>query len=252
MPDAYLDKGLDVLRAYLRAKHPGIVIGWIGDPAHQSGTSDHNPEADGSVDAIDPMIGPSFTFAECQEFIDDLVATRDPRLAYVIWNKRIISSTISPWTWRAYTGDDPHTGHAHISVNDKHENDTSDWGLDVAFRDEKIPLTKIAGAELYEPDRAEGTEVLAHNLVQTAAIYAQRASTKSTANATTLAKIVTQNAQILANLAALAGKDFVDEKALTDYMWSMLPSRSTDDLVAVLRKGATAEQRAAIIAGLTD
>jgi hypothetical protein len=47
-------------------------------------------------------------------------ASRDSRVKYIIWNKKIANSsaigTSAPWAWRTYTGSNPHTRHVHISV----------------------------------------------------------------------------------------------------------------------------------------
>lgn len=125
----YVDKGLERLIEQVKAKHPGMSVGTIGDAAHQKEKSDHNPEADGSVDAADFMLGAHFSSGDATALANELAVHRDNRIAYVIWNRRIISSTVSPWVWRPYSGSDPHTGHVHVSVNDKHENDTREWDL---------------------------------------------------------------------------------------------------------------------------
>lgn len=52
----YLAPSLAVLRAEINARWPGrdkASDGWIGDTAHQSTRSDHNPNSRGSVNAID-------------------------------------------------------------------------------------------------------------------------------------------------------------------------------------------------------
>lgn len=56
-----VNEGLDPLLSEVRAAHPGIVIGTIGDAAHRAEKSDHNPNAAGRVNAADFMIstGPS-------------------------------------------------------------------------------------------------------------------------------------------------------------------------------------------------
>lgn len=125
--DWYVDVGLAQLIKFARDFWPGISTGAIGDTAHQDRPSDHNPEEDGSVDASDFMIGSVFTKSEADRFVAALVRHRDPRIAYIIWYGRIISSTVQPWVWRVYPGVDPHTGHVHVSVNDLHETDSSPW-----------------------------------------------------------------------------------------------------------------------------
>jgi hypothetical protein len=47
---------------------------------------------------------------------ESLRASRDPRIKYLIFNKRIFSASNTPWTWRVYTGSNPHTKHLHLSV----------------------------------------------------------------------------------------------------------------------------------------
>jgi len=131
MADWYVDKGLATLITQMKQKHPGMVVGTIAGGGHVATwpATDHAPEPDGSVDAADWMLGKAFTRDECNEFVNTLVHNRDDRLAYIIWERRIISSTVNPWVWRPYDGEDPHTEHAHTSVNDKHESDASPWKL---------------------------------------------------------------------------------------------------------------------------
>lgn len=123
----YLDPALNTLCKQIRAERPAVQIGTIGDAAHAGTASDHNPEADGSVDAIDVMLGSGYTVADAERHVATLLRHRDYRIAYVIWNRRIISSTVQPWVWRTYTGSDPHTGHWHLSRNDVRESDASQW-----------------------------------------------------------------------------------------------------------------------------
>lgn len=127
----YIDPALDVLRNQIKAQHPGVVIYWIGDPAHATRKSDHNPEADGSVDAIDIMVGPHFSKAQAQTLVNVLVRVRDWRLSYIIWNGHIWNPTQG---WRVYTGTDKHTDHIHISRNDSQEHNKERWVISAAPR----------------------------------------------------------------------------------------------------------------------
>jgi hypothetical protein len=97
-------------------KHPGMVIETIGDTAHQEEQSDHNPDQWGYVCAGDFMISPKFTIADAQFLFTRLRQINDMRLAYSIYDRRIVSSTVDPWKPRIYNGKDPHTGHVHVSV----------------------------------------------------------------------------------------------------------------------------------------
>ncbi len=104
--------------------------GWIGDAAHQSGTSDHNPNAQGAVRAVDittDLARPGVSLWDVCEMVRG-----DSRLEYIIHMGKIASRS-QGWTWRAYTGSsDPHTNHAHFSA--RHDGtgwtSTGPWGLE--------------------------------------------------------------------------------------------------------------------------
>lgn len=119
-------KSLLVLRDQVNAMAPNrrkASDGFIGDAAHASRNSDHNPWVlDGGVGVVtafdvthDPARG-----CDADELVEALRAGLDPRIKYIIWNRRIANS--SPiggqpaWAWRPYSGTNPHTAHAHISV----------------------------------------------------------------------------------------------------------------------------------------
>lgn len=133
MVKAYLDPSLDVLRDQLRAKYPGVVIYWIGDEEHRQRKSDHNPEADGSVDAIDVMIGPHFSKTQAQNLFNTLHEWMDYRIANVIFDRHIFSTTVHPGIIRNFDGD-PHTDHVHISRNDIDESSRKKWQLETRQR----------------------------------------------------------------------------------------------------------------------
>lgn len=111
--------------------------GSIGDASHASRSSDHNPwitDPPGPhvVSAIDITHDPaggcdSYALAEW------LLARQDPRLKYVISNRRIGSGPAGPQpgVWRPYHGTNPHNHHCHISVRDDkaHYDSVKSWGL---------------------------------------------------------------------------------------------------------------------------
>jgi hypothetical protein len=147
----FVDPGLLVLMGQMKAANPGMTIYTIGDANHQSGVSDHNPDADGSVDAADFMIANSFTAADAEKFFQQLIASRDSRIKYVIYNRRIVSRTVSPWTIRAYSGSDPHTNHVHVSVEDTNKS-TNRWKVGnrkVSYEllDGSLPVLKYGDAD---------------------------------------------------------------------------------------------------------
>lgn len=117
-------RSLDKLRSQVNARWPQRrkqSDGWIGDAAHQSRKSDHNPHvkdgATGVVTALDITHDPK-SGCDAGVIADVLVASRDPRIKYVIWDRQIIAGDAgpSPWQWRDYRGRNPHTMHVHISV----------------------------------------------------------------------------------------------------------------------------------------
>lgn len=129
--------GLKRLRQEIDLLAPGrskASDGSIGDARHAVSTSDHNPwvEADGMgvVTAIDITHDPA-RGCDCALLAERLREARDPRIKYVIWNRRIFSSVRQPWVWRSYTGSNPHAHHVHVSVQSQPElfDDAAPWGF---------------------------------------------------------------------------------------------------------------------------
>lgn len=136
------------LIAEVRAANPGMVIGTIGDPAHQAEVSDHNPDQWGYVAAADFMIGASFTAADAERLFDRIHALRDGRTAFVIYNRMIVSRTVSAWSVRTYRGDDPHTNHVHVSVvHGSNPHPTTAWNIYPKPEDNVTPADIDAIAE---------------------------------------------------------------------------------------------------------
>jgi hypothetical protein len=119
-------QAITTLRLMLNARHPNrskASDGIVGDPAHQARTSDHNPwivdGGHGVVTAFDVTHDPA-NGCDAAALANALVASRDPRIKYIIWNRRICASYavdgIAPWVWRPYGGRNPHNHHVHLSV----------------------------------------------------------------------------------------------------------------------------------------
>lgn len=112
---------LFTLRDQIDAAFPNrsrISDGYIGDTNHQNTTSDHNPwYGPGIVTAADWTHDPRNGF-DIDRFTDELAATRDPRIKYIIANSWILDSRpqFNPWKWMRYYGENPHTSHVHVSV----------------------------------------------------------------------------------------------------------------------------------------
>ena len=122
---------LDTLLAEINTAAPNrnkASDGSIGDAAHASRTSDHNPwvkrDGVGIVRARDFTHDPAGGL-DCQRLADHLatmlatVGPRHPALgsgAYIIWRRRILSRDRASEGWRTYTGSNPHDHHLHLSV----------------------------------------------------------------------------------------------------------------------------------------
>lgn len=117
---ARIAKSLDALRKQIDAAAPGrdkSSDGWLGDAAHAARKSDHNPNAAGVVTALDITHDPA-RGVNARALAEALITSRDKRIKYVISNRQINSSAVSPWQWRPYDGPNAHEHHVHVSVMD--------------------------------------------------------------------------------------------------------------------------------------
>jgi len=90
--------------------------GWLGDSRHSARKSDHNPDANGWVRAVDinSRLESSDSLAPYLADQIRIAGKSDKRLSYVIYNGRICSKILN-WKWRKYSGVNPHKRHLHIS-----------------------------------------------------------------------------------------------------------------------------------------
>jgi peptidoglycan hydrolase-like protein with peptidoglycan-binding domain len=88
--------------------------GWLGDPAHASRTSDHNPNSRDSVNATDTDIDDNDASKDLRALLVR-AAIKHPATNYVISNGKIYSRDYS-FRERAYTGSNAHTKHVHVSI----------------------------------------------------------------------------------------------------------------------------------------
>lgn len=126
-------KSLDTLLDQVNAAYPGrdkSNDGTIGDERHQAEHSEHNPDENGVVRARDITNDPAHGLVS-RKLAESLVASRDPRILYVISNAEINSSVTSPWKWRPYNGSNPHREHMHLSVvaNPTLYDSTKPWNI---------------------------------------------------------------------------------------------------------------------------
>lgn len=87
--------------------------GWIGDQAHASRTSYHNPDANGWVHAMDITHDPG-QGVDIDRITDELVASGDSRILELIANGMYWH--YSDRRWVKYTGSNQHNKHFHITV----------------------------------------------------------------------------------------------------------------------------------------
>lgn len=119
-------RSLGQLLSQINAAHPGrskASDGFVGDAAHATRDSDHNPwvgpdPEDGLmiITAGDFTHDPGHGF-DAYAFAEALKAAKDPRVKYVISNWRIWSLARDGEGWRVYPGDNGHTKHTHVSVS---------------------------------------------------------------------------------------------------------------------------------------
>lgn len=162
--------------------------GWIGDPAHAAGDSDHNPDSNGVVHAIDvDETGPWPNGATMEKIVQHVIAECRKsgesgldrgRLKYVIYERRIWEAS-NGWAQRAYSGANAHDKHAHFSCeyNTGYANDTRPWGIEqkwgdmdqatfnarmngwAATAEGKTALEKAALADVVQRIAADGSDV---------------------------------------------------------------------------------------------
>lgn len=113
------------LRAEVDARWPDrskTSDGWVGDAAHAARVSDHNPDAEGVVHALD------ITTAGIEPLVLVVAATHHPATHYVIFRGHIWS-VVHGWKPQPYSGPDPHRSHVHVSIVHTHraEHSRSPW-----------------------------------------------------------------------------------------------------------------------------
>lgn len=117
-----LAESLDQLRDQINTAWPGrskTSDGTIGDAAHATRASDHNPDENGVVRAID--LTEDLTVGLSMNAVaEEIRLSRDPRVKYVIHEGRMFSSyatsTRKAWEWGPYSGTNSHKTHMHVST----------------------------------------------------------------------------------------------------------------------------------------
>lgn len=112
-----LAHSLDTLRTQVNQAYPNrnkASDGTISDAAHAATATDHSPNPQGVVCALDITHSPQTGF-DAHALADRLRVNRHPNLKYIISNRRIAGDWTG-WNWRSYSGSNPHDKHIHISV----------------------------------------------------------------------------------------------------------------------------------------
>lgn len=116
--------------------------GTIGDTAHSTRKSEHNPDAKGVVRAVDITVAGIDKAALLKAVIGD------SRVHYVISDRKIYSRS-NGWTPAAYYGANPHDKHVHISLRNR-TSESADWAtVDKAAADTSSWGVKRTGKRIY-------------------------------------------------------------------------------------------------------
>lgn len=112
--------------------------GGIGDEKHATRKSDHNPwvrdGAMGIVTAFDFDENLAFGVNSLEPIITAIRLSRDKRVKYIIYEKRITVAGTELQQWKEYKGTSSHSHHAHISVfpEKKLYDDETPWVIEAA------------------------------------------------------------------------------------------------------------------------
>ena len=132
-----LSKSAIQLRDQVDSAFPGrdkTSDGWIGDLRHSSRKSDHNPDVQGWVRAVDidrDLNGKGRKPDVMPDLVDQIrlaAKSGEKRIAYIIFAGKIASPRAA-WRWRTYDGVNKHDHHAHISFTTKGDEDSKPFNI---------------------------------------------------------------------------------------------------------------------------
>lgn len=137
--------------------------GGLGDPAHATRVSDHNPNREGVWRARDfTHDPPRMDAGKLAEQVAAMLG-KHPALgpgAYVIFNRRIISTSRLREGWRRYTGSNAHTQHVHVSVGTSGYDSTLPWNVLSSSEQEEPKMNSVQKwrAAIEAADAEHGTK----------------------------------------------------------------------------------------------
>lgn len=163
-----LAKALDPYLAQINAAAPRrdhSSDGGIGDAAHASRGSDHNPwikvKGVGVVRAYDITHDPSDGL-DSYALAEHLRLTADQRLDYIISDHKIADPG---GPWRKYSGTNPHSHHVHISLSQKEAlfDDPRPWDLglgkaSIITRAVAVVTKAVVGPKITYPTLKRGSK----------------------------------------------------------------------------------------------
>lgn len=98
--------------------------------SQQNPNSDHEPNSDGYATAFD-LTDDKLHGCDADWLAEQIRLRRDERIKYVISERRMFSSyrtsTHPAWTWRPYSGPNPHSKHVHFSILPEFIHDQRQW-----------------------------------------------------------------------------------------------------------------------------
>lgn len=156
-----LAESLKKLRSQLNAEFPNrdkTSDGSIGDAAHRNRKSDHNPNAQGVVCAID-IDEDLHGDRTLEQVITAIRASRDKRVKYIIYEGRITVLGSDLQSWKKYSGSNAHKHHAHISVYSNLADDVGEWNINGTA--EHLPVKPSDSLPLLRPgSKGSGVKTL--------------------------------------------------------------------------------------------
>lgn len=135
--------------------------GWIGDAAHAARASDHNPDANGWVHAIDI----DCDGIDADRLANELVAYAasgvpgSNRIKNIVWKDRVASGTYAETMWVFRGSGYGHFDHIHVSFTGFAETDGRPFPLPVLSTRKRVRVTRFPSTGAYSGKSEHSTRV---------------------------------------------------------------------------------------------